>query len=298
MSKFAKKHNYLPIAAFFSLGLIWGSNFIYMKLASELITPLQIVFLRVLFGFVPVCIYAYLSGALAWRHLKHIGHFGVMALLATTLYYYAYVKGTSLLLSGVAGAVSGSIPLFSFALAILFLPEEKINGPRILGLIIGLLGVVTIGRPSSGQDLLSTNLEGVLYLVAGSLSVGASFVYAKKYIIPLHIPAAALTTYQLGIGLSLLAIATDYHGIGNIWTNLHTSIGLIIGLGLLGTGGAYIIYYFIVERLGAVTASSVSYIPPVVALLIGTVIVGEPIELVDCLATFTIFIGVFLLKRS
>ncbi len=296
MLEITGKKRWLPITAFFLLGLIWGSNFIYMKLAAERITSIQIVFFRVLFGFVPVCIYAYLSGTLAWRHLKYIGHFFVMALLATTLYYYAYVKGTSLLLSGVAGALSGSIPLFSFALAILFLPEEKINRSRILGMIIGLMGVVTIGRPS-GQDLISTNLEGVFYLVVGSLSVGASFVYAKKFIIPLKIPAAALTTYQLGIGLFLLALVTDYHGIGNIWTDLHASIGLIIGLGLLGTGGAYIIYYFIVENLGAVTASSVSYIPPVVALIIGAFIVGEPIELADYLATLVIFIGVFLLKR-
>jgi len=297
MPRFTNKNNYLPIAAFLLLGFIWGSNFIYMKLASNLITPTQIVFLRVLFGFVPVFLYAYLSGTLAWRHLKHCGHFFIMALLATTLYYYAYVKGTSLLLSGVAGAVSGSIPLFSFALAILFLPEEKINPSRIIGLIIGLIGVITIGWPS-GQNLLATNVEGVLYLVAGSLSVGGSFVYAKKYIIPLKIPAAALTTYQLGIGLALLAIATDYKGIGNIWTDLHASIGLAVGLGLLGTGGAYIIYYFIVEKLGAVTASSVSYIPPVIALMIGAIIVGEPIKFADFLATFIIFIGVFLLKRS
>ena len=297
MSRLTSKNNYMPIIAFFLLGLIWGSNFIYMKLASHFILPDQIVFFRVLFGFVPVCIYAYFSKALAVRHLRHSHHFFIMALLATTVYYYAYVKGTSLLLSGVAGAVSGAIPLFSFALAILFLPEEKLNAPRILGLIIGLTGVVAIGRPS-GEELMSTNLEGVAYMVAGSLCVGASFVYAKKYVIPLRIPTAALTTYQLGFGLALMAIVTDYREIGNIWTDLHAATGLIIGLGLLGTGGAYIIYYFIVERLGAVAASSVSYIPPVVALLIGALIVGEPIEPVDYAATFIIFLGVFLLKRS
>lgn len=297
MYRAAQKTAYLPLAAFLFLGIVWGSNFIYMKLASSLITPTQVVFLRVLFGFFPVLIYASLSRSLSWRHLQYIGHFLVMSLLATTLYYYAFVKGTCLLLSGVAGAVSGSIPLFSFVLAIIFLPEEKITLSRTVGLIVGLLGVIIIGRPS-GDDFMSTNMAGVLYLVAGSLSVGASFVYAKKYIIPLKIPPAALTTYQLGIGLLMLAVVTDYHNIGNIWTDTHASIGLIAGLGLLGTGGAYIIYYFIIERLGAVTASSVTYIPPVIALLIGALIVGEPIELADYAATSIIFLGVFLLKRG
>jgi len=287
--------NRLSLIAFCLLGIIWGSNFIYMKKAADLISPTQIVFFRVLFGFIPVIIYSSFAGVLRFKHLRHIGHFFVMALLATTIYYYGFAKGTSLLLSGVAGAVSGAIPLFSFLLAVIFITEEKISKLRISGVLIGFIGVIVIGRPS-GQDLLATNMEGVLYMVAGSLSVGASFVYAKKFIIPLKIPAAALTTYQLGVGLLLLAIITDYNGINNIWTETHASIGLIVGLGLLGTGLAYIIYYFIVKNLGAVAASSVTYIPPVVALMIGSLIVGEPIEVLDFGATFLIFTGVFLLK--
>ncbi len=289
--------NHLPVVAFCLLGIIWGSNFIYMKLASKLITPSQIVFFRVLFGFIPVIIYSFYLGVLSWKHLKHAGHFLVMALLATTIYYYGFAKGTSLLLSGVAGAVSGAIPIFAFILSVLFIAEEKITKTKAIGVLVGFIGVVAIGRPSE-QDLMSTNLEGVFYMVAGSLSVGASFVYAKKYIIPLKISAVALTTYQLGFGLIILALVTDYSGIGNIWTEVHASVGLVVGLGLLGTGLAYIIYYYIVEKLGAIASSSVTYIPPVVALLIGSLLAGESIEMVDYAATCLIFFGVFLLKRK
>ncbi len=296
MARTADKAEYLPHVFFLLLGIIWGSNFIYMKLAANLISPTQIVFCRVLFGFVPVLVYSCLTGALSPRHFRHAGHFLVMALLATSLYYYAYVKGTALLLSGVAGAVSGSIPIFSFLLAAMFLREERITAIRAAGILIGFVGVIVIGLPS-GRGLPAANLEGVLYLVAGSLSVGASFVYAKKFIVPLAIPAVALVTYQLGLGLLLLALVTDHRGMGNIWTDFHASLGLIIGLGLLGTGGAYIIYYYIVDKLGAVAASSVSYIPPVVALLIGAFIVGERIETLDYGATVLIFVGVFLLKK-
>lgn len=290
------KSQYVPIIAFVALGVIWGSNFIYMKMAANLISPLQIVFFRVLFGFVPVVIYAYLKGSLRRQHLRHIGHFFVMGMLATTIYYYGYVKGASLLLSGIAGALSGAIPIFAFVLAILFIGEEKATRLKIIGVLIGFIGVVIMGWPS-GSDITHTNLEGVAYMVAGSLSVGASFVYAKKFIIPLKIPATALATYQLGLGLLVLALFTDYSGIGNVFASTHTAIGLIVGLGLLGTGLAYIIYYYIVERLGVVSASSVTYIPPVVALLIGALLVGEPIKIVDYGATILIFVGVILLKK-
>ena len=296
MSQVGKPLAFIPVLAFMLLGVFWGSNFIYMKLASNLLSTTQIVFFRVLFGFLPVLIYSWLSGALAWSQLKYIGHFFVMALIATTFYYYFFVKGTSLLLSGVAGAISGSIPLFTFILAVIFLKEEKVSAQRVIGVLVGLFGVFLIARPS-GQELLSTNLEGLFYIVAGSLSGGASYVYARRYISPLKILPSALTTYQLGLALLLLSVVTDYNGIGKIWTDTHASLGLVVGLGLLGTGGAYLIYYYIVDHLGAVVASSVNYIPPIVALLIGSFIVGEPIELIDCLATAIIFLGVFLLKR-
>jgi len=287
----------LPIIAFCSLGVIWGSNFIYMKLASNLISPVQIVFFRVLFGFIPVVIYAQWRGVLRLQHAKYIGHFFVMGMLATAVYYYGFAKGTSLLLSGVAGAVSGAIPLFSFILAVLFIAEEKASAIKCAGVMIGFVGVVMICRPWD-MDIASTNLEGVLYLVTGSLCLAAAFVYAKKFIIPLGIPAAALTTYQLGIGLLALTLVTDYRGIDQIFTSTHAAMGLVVGLGLLGTGLAYILYYYIIDNLGAVAASSVTYIPPVVALLIGALLVGEPIGWTDYGATTLIFVGVFLLKRK
>ena len=83
----------LPLIAFLSLGVIWGSNFIYMKLAANLITPLQIAFFRVLCGFIPVFIFAQTRGVLRWRHLRHAGHFFVMGMLAAAVYYYGFAKG-------------------------------------------------------------------------------------------------------------------------------------------------------------------------------------------------------------
>ncbi|SHO53270.1 DMT family transporter [Desulfopila aestuarii] len=291
-----KNHSkFLPLLAFCTLGVVWGSNFIYMKMASDLITPSQIVFLRILFGFLPVIIYALYRRSLRIEHIKYFGHFFVMAMLATAFYYYCFVKGTSLLFSGVAGAVSGAIPLFSFLLAVLFIEEEKCRTIKVIGILIGFAGVAIIGSPSA-TELAGANLEGVFYMAAGSLSVGASFVYAKKFIIPLKISATALTTYQLGLGLLVLALLTDYKGMNRIFTTVHTSVGLVVGLGLLGTGLAYIIYYYIVENSGAVAASSVTYIPPVVALLIGALFANEPIGLTDYCATALIFLGVFLLK--
>lgn len=223
--------------------------------------------------------------------------FSCHANLAAAVYYYLFIVGTDLLPSGIAGAVSGAIPLFAFILAVNFIPEEKLNWRKGVGVCVGILGVLLVARPFEA-NLSNGSLEGVLYLIAGSFSLGASFVYARKFISPLKIPSAALTTYQLGIATLLLAIVTDFSGAELMFEQSRAFYSLIIGLGLLGTGLAFILYYYIVESLGAVTASSVTYVPPVVALIIGVFILDETIELWDYLATVLIFAGVFILRRK
>lgn len=286
----------LPYIAFVSLGLIWGSNFIYMKWATELITPLQIVFLRVLLGFIPVFVYAFYKKTLHLSHLKYSLHFFMMSLLGTSVYYYFFVKASSVLLSGVMGALSGSIPLFTFLLAVFFIKEERLDR-RLVGIFIGIIGVVLIAKPFD-EDIIFSNLQGIYDVVFGSLILGSSFVYAKKFISPLKLHVSALTTYQLGFATITLLFITDLNQISNITNDLHTFWGMILGLGLFGTGLAYILYYFIIENLGAVTASSVTYTPPIVALFIGYFLVGEDIDFVDCLGTILIFAGVFIVNKK
>ncbi|MEM8325331.1 DMT family transporter [Morganella morganii] len=283
-------------AAFAFLGIIWGTNFIFMRQASEWISPVQIVFLRVLWGFVPIAVMAWMQKAVRREHLKYTGHFLVMALLATVIYYWAFASGTSLLLSGVSGVLSGAIPLFSFIVAAIFLRQEKITVMRLCGLMLGFAGVILIAKPwqVSGESI---SLAGVGYMILGSLSVGISFVYAKKFLADKQIAPLALTTYQIGLALVILACITPFTGITAIAQDSTASLGLIIGLGLLGTGVAYLTYYYLILNLGAVVASSVTYIPPVVALIVGFLAANEQLGVTEILSMVLIMSGVFLLQR-
>lgn len=293
----SKSSTLLPIIAFWALGLIWGSNFIYMKLAAQYISPLQIVFLRVVLAVFPVLAYGFISHSLKKEHLKYWYHFVVMSLLAAVIYYYCFVMGSHLLYSGVAGAMSGSAPLFTFILGIVFLNEEKVTFQKIAGLLLGLLGIIILAKPFNGE-FTSTTSEGIMYMVVGSLSFGASFIYAKKFITPLAIPTVALVSYQLIFASIILLLITPFKGIENIFQSANATVGLIIGLSFLGTGLAFLIYYFIIDKLGVVQASSVTYIPPIVALLIGAFIAMEPIPLSDYLGAIVVLVGVYLLKKK
>ncbi|BDX05017.1 DMT family transporter [Planctobacterium marinum] len=288
----------LPIAAFWVLGLVWGANFIYMKMAVAHITPLQTVFIRVLCGLLPVALYAWWRGDLKQQHIKYAPHFLVMALLATVVYYYGFASATQFLPSAIAGAASAAIPLFSFVFAIVFLPEERFSLIRLTGLLSGCCGVIFIANPFADVVTLQNNMQGISYILVGALCVGSSFVYARKYLTPLNIPASALTTYQLGFSALFLLLITDFDGIEQLQDETHTLLGTIVGLGVLGTGFAYLLYYYLVNKLGAVKAASSTYVPPVVALLIGAVIVGESILPTDYLGALAILIGVYCLSKK
>ena len=178
-----------------------------MKWASDTITAGQITLLRVAFGFLPVLVYAAVQGAFDRHHVRYLHHFLVMSLLATTIYYFAFAAGTSLLPSGIAGALSGSIPLFSFLSAAVLLRSEQVTARRLLGVLIGFSGVLLIARPWAATS--AVDMTGVLYMLLGSASVGLSFVYAKKFLSDLDIAPVALTTYQIGLALLTLLLITD-----------------------------------------------------------------------------------------
>ncbi|WP_414448855.1 DMT family transporter [Burkholderia sp. 22PA0099] len=283
--------------AFVALGLIWGTNFLFMKWASVDISTMQIVFLRTLFGFLPILVAALIRGDLKWRHLRHAHHFLVMSLLATVIYYYAFAKGAALLPSSVAGMLSGAIPVFAFIAAWALLRQERPTARMLIGIACGFAGVLMIAQPWRAHGA-GVNLAGVAYMVAGSFSVGCSFVYARRYLSGLDLSPLALSTWQIGFALAVLSGVTDFHGISAIEHDTRAALGLVLGLGLTGTGVAYILYYFIVGRLGAVAASGVTYIPPVVALVLGVSIGHETAQVLDLAAMVGIFAGVYLLQRG
>lgn len=282
-----------PKVAFLLLGLVWGSNFLFMKWAVALISPGQVVFLRVLFGFLPILGLALYKRALHWSDLRHWRHFAAMSVMATSFYYYAFVKGTALLPSGVAGMLSGVIPLLTYGLAALGLRSERLSARKLGGVTFGLFGVILVARPwATGHAAI--NLGGVAYILLGSFSLASSFVYARRFMVSLRIQPLALSTYQIGCALMTLAILTPYAGILRISTNTTAAVGLMGGLGLCGTGLAYVLYYYIVTQTTAVFASAVTYLPPLVALALGHLLAHESLVPSQIVAVLAISCGVAL----
>ncbi|MFM0073664.1 DMT family transporter [Paraburkholderia sediminicola] len=281
-------------AAFVFLGLIWGSNFIYMKWAAALISPEQIVFLRVFFGFLPLAFVAWHKGVINRSQARHLPHFLVMAVVATAFYYFAIVKGTSLLPSGIAGVLGGSIALFTAIFSLLLLRTEKLNGLMAVGVVLGFAGIALIARPWEGAAN-PIDLAGVVWMLTGSIILGLSYVYVRRFLAPVNLPPLALATWQVGLALLILVLLTNFTGIGRILQNWRAVIGVVVGLGILGTGTAFLIYYFLLQELGAVAASGATYITPMVALLIGWA-AGEKVGIFEVAAVVLILASIAMLQ--
>lgn len=283
----------IAVVAFVLLGLIWGTNFVFMQAAAPYITAGQTTLLRLIFGAIPILIFGAVTKVFGRWHVRHIHHFAVQGFLAAGFYYYAYAAGTYLLDSGIAGSLSGSIPVFASIAAIVIFRTEPATVQKILGVVLGAVGVVTVAQP---WDAAGINLTGALWMLAGSASLGISFGYASKFITPLGIPSAATATYQMVIAAIGMAIVTDLKGITAIaddWVALTT---VVVGLGIIGTGAAFVFYYMAVNGLGAVTASTATYIPPVVALFIGSVFMDETLTLVTLIGVALILIAAVIVQ--
>lgn len=280
--------------AFVFLGVLWGSNFIYMKWATALISPIQVAFLRVLFGFLPLAFFAWRRRVITREQLRLLPHFLVMAGAATAFYYVAIIEGTAVLPSGIAGVLGGSIALFTAVFSLLFLRSEKFNGMMGAGVLLGFAGIVLIARPWEGAES-DIDLTGVCWLLASSMTLGLSYIYVRRFLSPANLPPLALATWQMGLALIMLCTVTDFSGMSRLLEDWHATGGVVIGLGFLGTGAAFLIYYYLLDKLGAVASSSSNYLAPAVALLIGWA-VGERFGMLEAVAIVLIFISIALLQ--
>ncbi|MGF6442631.1 DMT family transporter [Paraburkholderia youngii] len=284
----------LTSIAFVLLGILGGSNFIYMKWATALINPTQVAFLRVLFGFLPLALAAWHQRAITRQQLRLLPHFLVMAAGATAFYFIAIIKGTSVLPSGIAGVLAGAIAPFTAIFSPLFLRSERFNGMMAAGVAIGFAGIVLIARPWDGANG-AIELAGVCWLIASSMILGLSYIYVRRFLSTANLPPLALATWQMGLALVILYFLTDFADVGRIFVDWRAAIGLVIGLGIIGTGIAFLLYYYLLDKLGAVASSSSNYLAPAVALLIGWLI-GERFGLLEMTAIALIFVSIVLLQ--
>ena len=262
------------ISLYIALGVVWGCSFIFIKLGLEFLTPVGVAFGRVSLGALTLVFWARFKGIQLPKDKKIWIHLWVIALLLNVipgvLFAFAETKVTSIL----AGIINAVTPLMTLLAIMIAFREEKPKNYQVLGLILGFLGVLTV--LGAWKGLGANPIGAVLALLLAVSCYGISFPYSRKYVLPYKLKSEALAAAQVSMGaITLLpfylmdGIAKDQYRVGPV-------IAMIV-LGVFGSGFAYIWNFKIMEAAGSAIASTVTYVTPVVAVIVGIIFLGESI---------------------
>ena len=275
-----------------ALAAIWGSSFMFIKVAVEEVAPAEVVFWRVLVG--AVTLFAAIPFVLGWRRtLADLRRFAwpltVLAVVNICVPFWLLAWSEKRLDSGLAGVLQASMPLFTALLALRFSHGERVTGGRLVGVLVGFVGVVLLVGAQPRGDVLSALavlLTAFCYAVS-VLYAGSRLGEAPPIITSLGSLAIA-TILSLPLGLAQLPEHVPS------WK----AIGSLVALGSLGLSVAYLFYYAIIAGAGASYAALVTYLVPALALAYGAIFLDEPITASALGGLALILVGVALGTRT
>ena len=264
------------------LALIWGASFLLIKLALEGVSPPQLVLGRLIAGAVVLLIIVRVTGSALPRERAVWGHLTLMCVVANIIPFFLFAWGEQRVTSGMAGILNGTTPLFTLAVAMAALSDERWSPARVGGLLLGFVGVVVVVGP--------WNIDGRANAVAGQIAClgaaacyGVGFVYARRFLSYRNLPALSLSAAQVSLAALVLLVTAPVTMRGDV-SLTPTVVVSLLTLGAVGTGLAYLLFYRLVGDIGATSASLVTYLIPVVAVFLGVVVQSDPL-------TWNVFAG-------
>ncbi len=271
-------------AAFWLLGLIWGSSFLFIRIAVEEVSPFQVVFMRTGIAAVGLNVLLLLRGKRLPLSLSGLLPLLIVGIGNTVVPFALISWGETQVESGLASVLNATAALFTLVIAHFTFSDERISPQKIAGLALGFLGVVVLASRSwvDGQ-IITGNLAGQIAIVGAALFYGVFGVYSRKTMgtrfDPLTMSAGSMLFAAIISGL-LMFIAPAVGGIAPkpLSEISADALNALVLLGALNTFVAYTLYYWIIRELGAARSSMVTYVTPAVALVLGAVILNEVLD--------------------
>jgi drug/metabolite transporter (DMT)-like permease len=250
------------------LALLWGSGFLWIKLALTGFTPVQITVIRCALGAGVLLVLARAGRQKLPRRIW--GHLAVAAFFCNALPFLLFGIGEQTVDSGVAGVLNATTPLFSLLIGLVIGTDRGLTPVRVAGLVLGFAGVLLIFAPWR-HDVAGA---GALALPGAAASYAVAFAYMGRNLVgkggPVAVSAAQLSA---ATGLGALMVPFDR---APTTVNV-TAIVAVVVLGVFGTGITFYLNYRIIEDEGPTSAATVGYLLPVVSVALGAIVLDEPL---------------------
>jgi drug/metabolite transporter (DMT)-like permease len=266
----SKDQSWLPI--YLALGVVWGCSFIFIKLGLEFLTPFGVAFGRCALGALTLLAWAKFKGIPLPKSKRLWAHLWVVAMLLNVvpgvLFALAQTEVTSIL----AGIINAVTPLMTLLAIMVVTREEKPKFYQVLGIAIGFLGVLTV--LGAWKGLGDNPPWAILILLLAVTCYGFSFPYSRRFIIPHKLPSESIAAAQVTTGALTLLPLFLFDGIAK-YEYRPGPVLAMLALGVFGSGFAYIWNFQVMALAGSAIASSVTYLTPVVAVIVGRIFLKE-----------------------
>lgn len=274
--------------AFISLGVIWSSSFLWIKIGVQEASPVVLVAFRMLFGVLAAGGVALIQG-LQWpRDWKTWRTFMILGPTSIAIPVFLISWGEQSIDSAVASILNATVPIFTLVIAHFFLHDDKMSPQKVLGLLTGFAGIVIL----LSEDLRHAqpgSLLGEAAVILAALFYAASGVYARKA--TQHVQGAVR-------GASALITAALFMWLVGPLVQRPFTIPVLpitwvaaLWLGVLGSGVAMILNYYLLHEIGPTRTVLVTYIFPPGGVLLGVIFLGEQL-------TWQLFVGGLLVVAS
>jgi drug/metabolite transporter (DMT)-like permease len=276
------------LGLYIALGIVWGCSFIFIKLGLEFLSPFGVAFGRCALGALALLIYLKIKGLSLVRDRKIIGHLWVVALLLNVipgiLFAWAETEVTSIL----AGIINAVTPLMTLIAIIVVSRNEKPTTPQVVGLLLGFLGVLTV--LGAWKGLGDNPLWAILILLAAVTCYGFSFPYSRRFILPAQLKPEVMAATQVTLGAITLLPLFLIDGIAKSEFLIGPVLAMV-ALGIFGSGFAYIWNFTIMRDAGSAIASSVTYVTPLVAVIVGFIFLNEKLHWYEPAGAVIVLLG-------
>ncbi len=276
--------------AFWLLAMVWGTSFLWIKIAVGEISPFMLVALRFLFGFAGLFAVMQITRQPFPRDLALWSRFLFMAVFNMVVPITLISWGETKIESSLAAILNGTVPLWTIIIAHFVLHDEKITPARILGLFVGFAGVVILVSRDLAPEGLTGDVFGQLAVVGAAVSYAVSATFSRRYLrgqSPVIQAALVLLLADAMMWLITPAVESPLR-----LPALSITWFAIAWLGLLGSCLAFWLYYYLINNIGPTRTSLVTYVFPVIGLVLGIVFLGEVADWRLLIGSFFVVVGI------
>lgn len=261
--------------AFSALGLIWGSSFLWIKIALEEIGPLLLVALRLFFGILVLSVTAAISRP-EWPRQRRIWlTLTFLGLINNALPYLLISWGEQYIDSAVAAILNSTAPLFTMLIAHQFLSDDRMTSTRVAGLLLGFLGILVLfSRDLPGG--MQRGLLGQAAVLLAAMLYAISSVFARRKTIGLA-PAVQALVPLIGADALIWGMTPLLEGPLHL-PRLPLTWVAVVWLGSLGVAVAYYLYFYLLHTVGPTRTILVTYVFPLIGVALGVFFLNERLD--------------------